>query len=337
MKLTSERIGALCAALSHLAHAGIGTGDALLLLAQEETDPELRRYLTQMAQQADEGTALWEVFAQAGCFPGYVCTLLEVAYHAGKTEQTLSALSDYYVRRAQMTARIKAALTYPAALLGVVLLVMIVLPVFDQVYAQLGSRLTGFAGGLLVFGSILRKCLPFICAALFLGLVAAVIVPLRERLIQFTKNRWGAHGVFAQIYSARFIQALSLALSSGITPQEAGVLACGLAKDAPPAFCTICKQFLQALDTGTSLPHSLKQAGLLIAAHSTLLEVGIRSGHMESVLSQLSQQLLVTSEEALERKIGRIEPVMVAICCVLIGSVLLSVMLPLIHIMNAIG
>ena len=38
IKLTNEEIGSLCMSLSHLMHAGIGVGDALLLLAQDEQD-----------------------------------------------------------------------------------------------------------------------------------------------------------------------------------------------------------------------------------------------------------------------------------------------------------
>ena len=48
----------------------------------------------------------------------------------------------------------------PVLLAVMVILLVWVLPVFDDVYAQLGTGLTGFAGGLLAFGELLRKILP---------------------------------------------------------------------------------------------------------------------------------------------------------------------------------
>ena len=52
---------------------------------------------------------------------------------------------------------------------------------------------------------------------------------------------------------------------------------------------------------------------------------------------KLSERLLEEGEEALQRRSARIEPALVAVACVLIGAVVLSVMLPLMHIMNTIG
>ena len=56
-----------------------------------------------------------------------------------------------------------------------VILLVWVLPIFNQVYAQLGSRLTGIAGGLLAFGVVLRQILPYLCGLLAICLIVGVI------------------------------------------------------------------------------------------------------------------------------------------------------------------
>ena len=84
IKPTNEEIGSLCMSLSHLMHAGIGVGDALLLLSQDEPDSASKKLLEDMAHQADEGISLAAVFQKTGCFPSYVCTLLQVGEHVGK-------------------------------------------------------------------------------------------------------------------------------------------------------------------------------------------------------------------------------------------------------------
>jgi type IV pilus assembly protein PilC len=344
-ELTNEEIGSLCMALSLLLHAGISTGDAFSLLSEDEADPANRRLLSELARRADEGTPLFRLFRDSGRFPAYVCALLEVGERVGKCEETLTALAAYYDGRARMERQLRAALLYPAVLLAVVLAVAVillvwVLPVFNDVYAHLGSRLTGVAGGLLAFGQALRAALPVLCAVLAVLAAAAVWIALRPRLRlslrRAWQKRWGDRGVFGKINDARFIQALSLASSSGMNAQEAVSMAAALAQGAP-AFQCRCDLCLSRLEAGDSLPQALRASGLLDNARCRLLEAGDRGGQGDAVLSDISLRLLSDSEEALERAAGRIEPTLVAVACLLVGAILLSVMLPLMHIMTAIG
>jgi len=342
VKLTNEEIGAVCMALASLFHAGIGTGDAFALLAEDEPTPELRGLFFEMAQKADEGATLAELFREANCFPAYVCGLLGVGEAVGKTEETLSALVLYYEGRARMDQRLRAALLYPAVLLLVLLAVVIVLlawvlPVFNDVYAQLGSRLTGIAGGLLALGGALRNILPFLCAFLALAAIILGIRPLRKSLLKTWRSRMGDRGIFNAINNARFIQALAMALGSGTTAQEAANMATALSEGDATAFQKRCKSCLTRLDAGDSLSQALRAAAFLSPADCRLLEAGSRSGRSEQAMEDISERMSIRSEEALERTVGKIEPAMVGVACVLIGTVLLSVMLPLMHIMTAIG
>lgn len=338
--LTNEQIGSLCMALAHLIHAGIGTADALVLLGQDETDADCRDVLDRMAQLSDGGMTLSDAFQQVGCFPAYVCTLVEVGERVGRLEQTLQSLAAYYRDRARMAQRIRSAVLYPTVLLGVLLAVLVVLlvwvlPIFDEVYAQLGTRLTGVAGGLLGLGRALGKALPWIAGLLALSGVAVLIPPVRSRVKALAIRIMGDRGVFAAVNAARFIQALSLGSGSGMVDREAVLLATSLAQ--VPGFQKRCEHCLARLDEGDSLQQALRQTGMLPPAECRLLDAGVRSGRAETVLEDISTRLMEAAEEGLEREVSKIEPAMVAIACLLIGLVIASVMLPLMHIMGAIG
>ena len=54
-------------------------------------------------------------------------------------------------------------------------------------------------------------------------------------------------------------------------------------------------------------------------------------------MEKLAEDLTEESEYAIEAMVGRIEPALVLVCSLLVGLILLSVMLPLMHIMSAIG
>lgn len=340
--ISNEGIASLTLELSMLLHAGVSAGDALALLSEEE---EYRELLAGMAQQADEGASLAACLRDSGKFPAYVCGLIEVGEHAGRTEEALSALSRYYERRTRLDRRIRSALLYPAVML-VLMLVVIgvllvkVLPIFNDVYASLGGQLTGVAGGLLTLGRWLDSAMPFLWVLLalvvvFFGLFAA-IGPFREKVLGLWRKRRGDKGIFRRMNTARLVQALAMGMSSGLQMEEALELAAELMSDVPPAQkrCMDCRE---KLDQGKPLSEAMLESGLLPARSSRLLELGQRSGAADTTMEKIASDLSEDSEAAIEDMVSRIEPALVLVCSLLVGLILLSVMLPLMHIMSAIG
>ncbi|MBQ3134240.1 MAG: type II secretion system F family protein [Oscillospiraceae bacterium] len=344
LKLTNEELGTLCTSLAHLYHAGIGGADALTLLAQDEQNRDTRALLHRMAARADEGVGLGRVFAAEACFPGYLCGLLNVGEQVGRTEQTLQTLGEHYRSRARMDERLRAALLYPAVLLAVMLAVVVVLlvwvlPVFNDVYAQLGSRLAGVAGGLLRLGQALRAALPALCVLVGVMAVGLILFSLWPAFGQRFAALWrawrGDRGVNGRIAVARFLQALAMGMGSGMTQQQALELALTLADNG--SLVRRGRQCLGRVEQGDGLAQALRESGLLAAAQSRVLDAGIRSGQGERVMEQLAERQLERGEAELENAVARVEPVLVVVTCVMVGIILLSVMLPLIHIMTGIG
>ena len=336
--LTNEQVYSFTMSLSHLLHGGIGAADALLLLKEDETDRDLRQLLAVLSQDMDAGKALSTALRDSRRFPGYVCALLEVGERTGRPQQVLESLACYYQDRTRMTRQLRSALLYPVLLLAVLLavvalLLIYVLPVFDSVYAQLGSGLTGFPGSLLALGQTLQALLPWFAG--FLAVCGGVIAfpASRNFCLRLGQRLLGDRGVFRRIYTARFIQALWLCICSGMSASEGIGLAASLAET--PGLQKRCGTCLEHAEAGASLSAALREAQLLQPSHCRLLEAGERSGRSEQVLEDLSRNLLEAGEEDLVRVAGMTEPVLVTLCSVLIGAILLSVLLPLLHIMSA--
>ena len=340
-----EQIGNLCGSLAHLYHAGIGTGDALALLADDESSGQEKELLQGMSVWADEGASLAEIFRRTECFPDYVGNLLSVGERVGRTEETLTALSSYYAGRARLARQIKNTLLYPAVLMVVLLAVLFILlvwvmPVFNDVYARLGSSLTGIAGGLLEFGILLRKGLPVLFAVLMLVVVFAIIIAvssgLRGKLMSFCKKKFGDTGIVRRSNTARFTQALAMGMAGGLTDREAVELASDLAEGSGE-FSSCCDLCLAKLDEGDDLSTALRESRLLSKAECRLLSTGIKSGCADQIMDQIALRALEESEQELENLAGRIEPTVVVAMSLMVGFILLSVMPPTMNIMSAIG
>ena len=85
------------------------------------------------------------------------------------------------------------------------------------------------------------------------------------------------------------------------------------------------------------LAQAVRQSEVLPPAECRLLALGLRSGSGDRVMEDIARRLGQAGEDALEDRVSRVEPALVGVTSVLVGVILLSVMLPLMHIMSAIG
>lgn len=342
--ITHEGIASLCLELSLLLNAGVGAGNALALVA-EDSDSEYKGLLTDMAQKVDGGMSLSAALKATERFPVYVYGLVEVGEQAGRTVEALAALARYYEYRIRLERRIRSSLLYPAVMFLLMLLVIMVLlvkvlPIFDDVYRSMGGQLTGVAGGLLNLGQWLGRAMPVLWILLAVLVVFfttfAAVESFRSSLTSLWKKRHGDKGLMRKMNTARIVQALSMGMSSGLSLENSVMLAARLMEDVSGA-AKRCMDCHERLHNGEAQTSALRESGLMTGYTCRLLELGAESGAGDAVLEKIARDMAEESDAALEELVGRVEPAMVLVCSALVGLILLSVMLPLMRITAVIG
>lgn len=331
--------------LSLLMHSGVSLCDGLLIIAEDESDRVYRDTLTAAAASMENGGSFFDALSQSGCFPAHALGLIEVAERVGRLEDTLLSLSKYYENRERISKSIKNAITYPAILLLMMLVVITVLlsrvlPVFDEVYGALGGNLTGLAGALLALGNIIGAALPYIGIALgaliMIAAVIALVPSARMGAKKLSLRIFGDRGASRMINNAHFAQALAMSVSSGLPIEEGIELAGKLLSDIPSA-AKRCQKCKEAVDSGTPLAEALLGSSLLSASAAKMLSLAVRSGSEDDTMRDIAERMSDEADEALEARVSAIEPALVVVTSFMVGAILLSVMLPLINIMQTIG
>ena len=340
-----REISLFCQEMALMLHAGIGTAEGLGLLAEEEIDSRRKIILSEMARQADEGMPFPDIIRTIAVFPSYMTGLIEMGDRTGHLEEALSSLSSYYEERERMDQRVRSVLLYPSILFLLMLAVVVVLltqvlPMFHSVYASLGGEMTGIAGLLLHAGLGLNRAIPILCVlfgvlVLFL-LLFSISKSFRDRVLDLWHSVAGDRGAMHAMNDACFAQALSMGLSSGLPMENALELATQVLSDIPSAQqrCLRCKELL---DQGVSLSDALGQAEIFPASARRLLTLGMQSGSGDTAMQAIAHRLSEDADLALSKTISRVEPALVLIGSLLVGAILLSVMLPLIDIMEMIA
>lgn len=334
-------LSSFCMELSLLLHAGYPLAEGLHLLREESKDP----VLTQLCTRMDDGAPLSVALRETGAFPDYLCSMAETGELTGRLEQTFSSLSSYYERRRKLALRIRGAVLYPTILLTLMLVVIVVLltkvlPVFNDVFEQLGGQMTGLAGGLLAFGEGLDAALPWL-GILLLVLVfvfgfALVRPSFRARLLRVWERYFGDGGLSRKIASSRFAAALTMGLQTGLTVEESLRRAIAFHQENA-SLRRRMELCLRRQEEGRSLSDALLEAELLPPHYCRMLSLALRSGATDSVMEEVARRMEEDAEEAIDAMVSRVEPSLVLLSSVLVGILLLSVMLPLMNIMSAIG
>ncbi len=330
--------------LALLIHSGVNIGAGLAIISEEETDPRYVKILQDMSQRMDNGESFADALSSAGCFSSHIVGMIGVAEQVGRTEETLRSLASYYESKDRLSRNLRNALMYPSILLLVMLIIIVlliskVLPVFDEVYASFGGSLSGIAGDLVSFGSVLNTALPYIGIVIGATAVIAAIICLIPKASSAFKRLFvrlvGDKGVMRKANNALFVQALSIALSSGLPIEDGVELASKLFVDCPAA--DRCQKCLKLIENGTELVSALRQTDLLSPSSCRILSIGIKSGNTDSVMDQIASRMSEEADEDLASTVSRVEPALVIITSVLVGIIILSVLIPLINIMKTIG
>lgn len=137
-----------------------------------------------------------------------------------------------------------------------------------------------------------------------------------------------------RLQKGSFTSVLSLTLRSGLEFEKGLELAGELAEN--DRIAEQVKKCEEKLELGESYYEALKETGMFSGFYIQMIKVGTRSGHLDSVMEEISNDYEEIADTAIDNMIARFEPTIVAVLAVSVGLVLLSVMLPLAGVLSAI-
>lgn len=332
-----------CAQAALLLKAGVPLHEGLDTLTDQGTAAG-RSLMQQIADTVGETGSLYEAVQGAGVFPAYMVQMIHIGEKVGKLEEVLGALSQYYEREDKLRGAVRSAVLYPLILvlmMAVVIAVLVaaVLPVFSQVLEGLGAEISGAGAGMLAAGNVIGRCSLAVVAVLLLLMLLLIAMSLtaggRERLVRLSARLPFLRGVYRSIASGRFASVMSMMLSSGYSLDDALELAEGVTAD--PATISKIVQCREKVASGASFANALLELELFSGLHTRLIQTGERAGRLDDVMQQMAAHYEEEIDDRLSALVALVEPVLVILLSVIIGGILLSVMLPMISILSAIG
>ena len=273
--------------------------------------------------------------------------MVKAGEQSGRLEDVLFRLSRYYTDQKTISDKLKNAVTYPAAMLALIIAVLIVmltmvLPAFKGVYDKLTGSLAASSYRYIrlayVFSWVALCVMVVLAVLLVLGLVLwnTEKRPLVEKLLQkipATRDILWDMGMF------RFTSALSTFLASG-EMQDIAVQDSIRMTDCAPVEEKLQK-CLNFMEEGHSFAQAAYEEELFEPVYGRMLLAGERSGNMENVLARLTELLESDCVNRVDRLVGIVDPLLSGVLMITMYSdkktPLLIRILPVILLLLAVG
>lgn len=344
IKLSNEEIASFCSQMAMLQQAGIAPVESISIMLSDVKTNSGKELLTQILEVCRQGEPFYKALESTGAFPDYVINMLSLGEESGNLDDCMVSLAAYYEKEQSIADSLKSAVTYPfimIAMMVVVIFVLIskVMPIFNQVFVELGSEMTGFSASLLKLGNSLNRYsivfLVIIILIAVIWLLATKTTPGRKITAKVLTVFPLTKGFYESIACERFASGMALALSSGMdTFTGLDMVAALVNNEKMQEKIKSCKE---ALLQGDTLAEALNNSKIFNNLHSQMVGVGFRSGNIDSVMVKIADSYEKETDRRIQGIISVLEPTLVIILSVIVGLILLSVILPLMGIMASIG
>ncbi len=333
--VTRDHVMAMTRELATLLKAGLPLDRALELLIGLAPTPVVTALLQQIRDDVRGGKALSQALdTRRDVFSRFYINIVRAGEAGGALGVVLTRLADTMERNKDLRESVKSALIYPTILIGVavtsvVVLLIWVVPQFEQTFAQAGKALPLPTQVVVLFGTVMRKWWWAIAGAIALF---ALWAPRHLRR-PAVKHKWDRRllgmplvgDLLTKVEVARFARTLSTLLGNGVT------LLAGLSIVKETLSNTVLAGALDGVTSrlreGKGFGRPLAETGLYPKLATQMILVGEESGRLEEMLTRVAEVYDREVQMAIKRFLAVLEPVMILGLAVMIGGIVFSILL----------
>ena len=335
-------LSSFCGQTALILKSGISVTEGLSIMLEDAASPEEKEILERLLEGMQETGQLYQAMERTEIYPSYMIHMVQIGEETGTLDEVMESLQNHYEREDSISKSIRNSITYPMIMTGMMAVVIIVLlvkvmPIFNQVFIQLGTEMTGFSRVLMDMGTIInRYAIVFIvilaaiaCLAIFGTRTAggrAMVQKLGYKL-RFTRV------IYEELAACRFASGMALTLSSGLNPDRSMELVHSLNDD--PVFQKKLDRCQNEINDGKDLSQALFTSGMFTGIYARMASIGSKTGSMDQVMEQIAELYQDDIDTRMNNVLAVLEPTLVILLSLIVGVILLSVMLPLMGIMSS--
>lgn len=328
--------------ISTLFEAQVPALRAFRLLASEASSPLLKRKLGEVSDDIQGGLPISQALEKhPSVFSDFYVNMVRSGEETGKLAETFLYLADYLDRSYELTSKIKGAMTYPAFVISIFFLVMVGL--FTFIIPNITDILTSSGQEIPIYTKVVIAISDFLVNYGLFALVVAIVAGFllwrvrREKSLGFARVVLAIPvfgGLLRKLYLARISDNMHTMLSSGIPMVHAVEITANLVGNE--VYKEILDNAVEKIKGGDPISEALSGTKEIPGIMLQMMRVGEETGELGNILKKIAVFYKREVDTTVDTLISLIEPAMIVLLGLGVGSVLAAVMIPIYNIAGGI-
>ncbi len=344
MKIPKKDISIFCRQMYFSLSSGITVFKSIDIVKNQVENKKLKNILNNVFSEVENGKLLSEAFKKYKDLPNLFIYMIEVGEETGKIDEVMGSLADYYDNQYKQEKKIKNAMIYPKflfifSILVVCGLVTFVVPVFVQNLISANQKLPLPTQIIISLSEFMKsKWLYIILVVVGLVLIKRTVldksIVYRLFIDKFIVKFKFIKNMTMQIYTARFARTFSILFSGGISVVRCMEISADVIGNS-----YLSKKLIESknlINDGSSISESLEMGNVFPKMLIQSINVGEESGTVDEILVKASEFYDSEANFALEKLSNLVEPIMIVILALLVGFVVISLLLPMFSMYDAV-
>jgi type IV pilus assembly protein PilC len=344
-RVTERELVVFVRQLSTMIDAGLPLVQCLDILQQQQEGRALKRILKQVKKDVEEGATFSDAIKKhPKAFDGLFVNLVAAGEMGGILDIILNRLAEYIEKLAKLKKKVKGALTYPAIVVTIAVMVMAVIliyviPVFAQLFTDAGVNLPPLTLFVMAVSNFAIRFFYWIIIAI--GLLIYLFIRFRktakgrmvtDRLLL----RLPVFGMLLRkVAVARFSRTLGTMLASGVPILDALDIVAGSAGNA--VIEQAIRESRAAIAEGRSVAEPLQETKVFPGMVTHMIAVGEATGALDSMLGKIADFYDEEVDITVDALTSLLEPLLLVFLGVTIGGLLIAMYLPIFQIADVVS
>jgi type IV pilus assembly protein PilC len=337
-KITTGDISIFSRQLATMLAAGIPLVQAFEIVGNGHENAAMQKLILSIKSDVEGGSSLAEALSkQPLYFDDLFVNLVESGEQAGALESLLDKIATYKEKTEAIKKKIKKALTYPAAVLVVALVVttillIFVIPSFEDLFQGFGADLPSFTR-MIIDLSLFVRTQGFYIIVLVAGLVSTFLYfqkrsrPFRHFLDRMMLKAPIIGPILQKAAIARYSRTLSTMFAAGVPLVEALESVAGATGNIVYEVGVL--QMRDEVSTGQRLQIAMENTDLFPNMVIQMIAVGEESGSLDEMSGKVADFYEADVDDAVDNLSSLLEPMIMAILGVLVGGLVVAMYLPI--------
>ena len=336
--ITTADIAIFSRQLATMLGAGIPLVQAFEIVGAGHDNAAMQKLIMAIKGEVEGGSSLAEAIAKHPLyFDDLFVNLVEAGEQAGALETLLDKIATYKEKTEAIKKKIKKALTYPAAVLVVALVVttillIFVIPAFEDLFQGFGADLPTFTRMIIDLSKFVRTQGIYIATMIGSAIAAFIYFKKRSRPMRHFLDRMMLKApiigpILEKAAVARYARTLSTMFSAGVPLVEALESVAGATGNIVYELAVL--QIRDEVATGQRLQVAMENTDRFPNMVIQMIAVGEESGSLDDMSAKVADFYEEDVDNAVDNLSSLLEPLIMSILGVLVGGLVVAMYLPI--------